>query len=416
MSPRRFFGSKFMPSSATGAAFLIVLGILTAFGPVSMDMYLPAFPELVNFFRTTPGKAQLTLSAFTIAFGAGQLVYGPVSDRMGRRNVLLVGIAIYAVASIFCVFSTTINELILARFFQAIGGAAGIVLSRAIIRDLFDKLEGARALSLMLLIPSLAALIAPFVGGYLLKFFADWRLIFWVLSAFGIIAFILGVLRLPETHPLEKRVKSSVSKIVRDYGVVLCHRRAAGYMVCGGLSFATMFAQLSGTPFIYMDIFGIAPEDFGFLFATNVFAIMLGSYLNSRLVVRFGLRRMLAVGTSIAMVGGIGLVISATYGAFGLFGIVIPVVIFMMPHNMVNANATAGALEFFPHLAGTASAMLGFVRFGTGAIVGALVGYFYDGTALPMAYIIACCVIGSAVAFWFLTDDRSEEVAKSVGT
>ncbi len=167
-----------MSSSATGAAVLIVLGILTAFGPLSMDMYLPALPELVDFFRTTPGKAQLTLSAFTIAFGAGQLVYGPVSDRLGRRNVLLVGIGIYALASILCVFADTIDELILARLFQAIGGAAGIVLSRAIIRDLFDKLEGARALSLMLLIPSLAALIAPFVGGYLLKFFDDWRLIF----------------------------------------------------------------------------------------------------------------------------------------------------------------------------------------------------------------------------------------------
>lgn len=403
-----------MPSPATGAAVLIVLGILTAFGPMSMDMYLPALPELVDFFRTTPGKAQLTLSAFTIAFGAGQLVYGPVSDRMGRRNVLLVGIAIYAVASVLCVFAHTINELILARFFQAIGGAAGIVLSRAVIRDLFDKLEGARALSLMLLIPSLAALIAPFVGGYLLKFFADWRLIFWVLSAFGVIAFILGVLKLPETHPPEKRVKSSVRKIMQDYAAVLCHRRAAGYMICGGLSFATMFAQLSGTPFIYIDLFGVAPEDFGFLFALNIFAIMIGSYLNSRLVIRFGVRRMLAVGTTIAVLGGVGLAASAAYGGFGLFGIVIPVIIFMMPHNMVNANATAGAMEYFPHLAGTASAMLGFVRFGTGALVGALVGYFHDGTALPMSYIIAGCVIGSAAAFWFLTGEPSEEPAKPV--
>ena len=403
-----------MSSSATGAAVLIVLGILTAFGPLSMDMYLPALPELVDFFRTTPGKAQLTLSAFTIAFGAGQLVYGPVSDRLGRRNVLLVGIGIYALASILCVFADTIDELILARLFQAIGGAAGIVLSRAIIRDLFDKLEGARALSLMLLIPSLAALIAPFVGGYLLKFFDDWRLIFWVLFASGVVAFILGVMKLPETHPPEKRTKSTIKRVMRDYGVVLCHRRAAGYMICGGLSFATMFAQLSGTPFIYIDLFGVPPEDFGILFGLNVFAIMIGSYLNSRLVIRFGVRRMLAVGTTIALFGGFALVISVAYGGFGLFGVVIPVVIFMMPHNMVNANATAGAMEYFPHLAGTASAMLGFVRFGTGAVVGALVGYFHDGTALPMACIIASCVIGSALAFWFLTDDSSEEAAKPV--
>jgi len=402
-----------MPSSATGAAVIIILGILTAFGPISMDMYLPSFPELVHYFKTTPSKAQLTLSAFTIAFGIGQLIYGPISDRMGRRYVLLAGIAIYAVASVLCVLTNSIDELIIARFFQALGGAAGIVLSRAIIRDLFDKLEGARALSLMLLVPSLAALISPFVGGYILKFFGDWRLIFWVLTCFGVIAFILGVLKLPETHPPEKRTSSSFSKILNDYISVVCHRRAAGYMICGGLSFATMFAQLSGTPFIYIEIFGVAPENFGLLFSLSVFAIMGGSYLNSRLVIRFGIRRMLAVGTTIALIGGIGLAISANYGAFGLFGIVIPVIIFMTPHNMVNANATAGALEYFPHIAGTASAMLGFIRFGTGALVGALVGYFHDGTALPMAYIIACCVIGSAAAFWFLTGDPLNDSSKS---
>ena len=402
-----------MPSSATGAAVIIILGILTAFGPISMDMYLPSFPELVHYFKTTPSKAQLTLSAFTIAFGIGQLIYGPVSDRMGRRYVLLAVIAIYAVASVLCVLTNSIDELIIARFFQALGGAAGIVLSRAIIRDLFDKLEGARALSLMLLVPSLAALISPFVGGYILKFFGDWRLIFWVLTCFGVIAFILGVLKLPETHPPEKRTSSSFSKILNDYISVVCHRRAAGYMICGGLSFATMFAQLSGTPFIYIEIFGVAPENFGLLFSLSVFAIMGGSYLNSRLVIRFGIRRMLAVGTTIALIGGIGLAISANYGAFGLFGIVIPVIIFMTPHNMVNANAPAGALEYFPHIAGTASAMLGFIRFGTGALVGALVGYFHDGTALPMAYIIACCVIGSAAAFWFLTGDPLNDSSKS---
>ncbi|MBK19100.1 MAG: Bcr/CflA family drug resistance efflux transporter [Rhodospirillaceae bacterium] len=401
-----------MKSSATGAAVLIILGILTAFGPMSMDMYLPAMPDLARYFATSPGNVQYTLSAFTIAFGAGQLIYGPVSDRLGRRGVLLAGITLYTLASVFCVYASSINELIVARFFQAIGGAAGIVLSRAIIRDVYDKLEGARALSLMLMIPSLAALIAPFIGGYLLKFFADWRLIFWTLFAFGMIAFILGVLKLPETHPPEKRQKSSASKILHDYIKVLCHRRAVGYMICGGLSFATMFAQLSGTPFIYIDLFGVAPEDFGLLFALNIFAIMAGSYLNSRLVIRFGVRRMLAVGTTIALIGGIGIAVSATIGTFGLFGIVIPVVIFMMPHNMVNANASAGTLEYFPDLAGTASAMLGFVRFGTGALVGALVGYFHDGTALPMAYIIACCVIGSAAAFWFLTGDPPETASE----
>ena len=397
--------SNFMVPSATGSAVIIVLGILTAFGPMSMDMYLPSLPELAVFFSTSTSNAQLTLSVFTIAFGIGQLFYGPISDRYGRRGILLVGIFLYTVASVLCAIATTIEFLIGFRLLQGLGGAAGIVLTRAIIRDLFDREEGARALSLMLLVPSLAALVAPFIGGYILKWFADWALIFWFLSFFGVFALILGVLRLPETLPPEKRQVTHAVKIISDFFTVLKHRQATGYMVCGGLSFATMFAQLSGTPFIYIQIFGVAPEDFGYLFALNVLAIMLGSYLNSRLVMLFGVRRMLAVGTTIALLGGVILSITTTFAFGGLFGIVISIAIFMLPHNMVNANASAATLENFPQLAGTASALLGLFRFGIGAFVGALVGILHDGTALPMSYIILGCALGSAASFWFLTQD-----------
>jgi DHA1 family bicyclomycin/chloramphenicol resistance-like MFS transporter len=256
----------------------------------------------------------------------------------------------------------------------------------------------------MLLAPSLAALVGPFIGGQILLW-ADWRGIFWLLTLFGILILLLGIFRLPETHPPERRQRSSLAKILRDYLAVLLDRNALGYMLCGAFSFAGMFAQLSGTPFVYIQIFGVAPEYFGFLFALNIIGLMAGSYVNSRLVTRLGIRRMLIFGTTMALSGGILVASLATVEYGGLAGIVTGIVIYMFPHNITNANATAGALEKFPHIAGTASALIGAIRFGTGATVGALVGILHDGTAIPMAYVIAGCGLASAASFWFLIKD-----------
>lgn len=372
------------------------------FGPLSMDMYLPSLPALADYFSTSASRAQLTLSGFTIGFAFCQLIYGPLSDRYGRKWLLVAGVALYTVASLLCSTATDIDGLILFRFVQAIGGGAGVVLTRAIVRDLYAKEAGARALSLLLLAPSLAALVGPFIGGQILLW-TDWSAIFWLLTLLGALIFILSIVKLPETLVPELRQVSSVAKIMREYALILFDRRALGYMMCGAFSFAGMFAQLSGTPFVYIQLFGVAPENFGFLFALNILGIMAGSFINSRLVMRFGIRRMLIAGTSLALSGGLLLAVFATFGIGGLYGIVIPIVIFMTPHNIVNANATAGALEAYPHIAGTASALIGAVRFTTGAAVGALVGLLHDGSALPMAYVIAGCGLFSAASFWFMT-------------
>jgi len=388
-------------TATAGTALIALLGTMSAFGPLSMDMYLPSLPTLAGYFSTSASKAQLTLSGFTVGFAVGQLVYGPVSDRYGRKWVLISGVALYVLASYFCATATDVDTLILVRFMQALGGGAGVVLTRAIVRDLYSQEAGARALSLMLLVPSLAALVGPFIGGQFLLW-ADWRGIFWLLAAFGIFVLLLAFFRLPETHPPEQRHPTSLSGILRDYLTVLCDRNALGYMLCGAFSFAGMFAQLSGTPFVYIEFFGVAPENFGFLYAVNIIGIMAGSYLNSRLVTRLGIRRMLVVGTTTALCGGLLLALLTTINYGGLAGIVGAIVIYMIPHNITNANATAGALEKFPHIAGTASALIGAIRFGTGAAVGALVGILHDGTAIPMAYVIAGCGVASAASFWFL--------------
>ena len=397
-------------TATAGTALITLLGTMGAFGPLSMDMYLPSLPTLATYFSTSASKAQLTLSGFTLGFALGQLLYGPISDRYGRKWVLISGVALYIIASYFCATAADVDTLIFVRILQAVGGGAGVVLTRAIVRDIYDQEAGARALSLMLLVPSLAALVSPFIGGQILLW-SDWRGIFWLLAAFGLFILFLGFFRLPETHPPEKRHPTSLKKILRDYLAVLSDRNAFGYMLCGAFSFAGMFAQLSGTPFVYIEVFGVAPEYFGFLFGLNVIGIMIGSYINSRLVMRFGIRRMLVVGTSTALFGGLLLALFVTFNIGGLMAIVLTIAIYMVPHNITNANATSGALEKFPHIAGTASALIGAIRFGMGAAVGALVGILHDGTALPTAYVIAGCAMASAASYWFITRAPEDMVA-----
>lgn len=390
---------------ATGGGLIALLGTAATFGPLSMDMYLPSLPTLATYFSTSVSKAQLTLSGFTIGFAICQLIYGPLSDRLGRKWVLVSGVTLYVVTSALCALTTNIDNLIVLRFFQAVGGGAGVVLTRAIVRDLYSKEEGARALSLLLLAPSLAALVGPFIGGYLLLW-TSWASIFWLLAVLGVFILVLCIFKLPETLPMEKRQSSSITNLFRECVSILRHRQSLGYMMCGAFSFAGMFAQLSGTPFVYIEIFGVSPENFGFLFACNVIGLMIGSYLNSRLVTRYGIRRMLVAGTSMALLGGLLLAFLTTAKIGGLAGIVIAIVIYMFPHNVTNANATAAALEKFPHIAGTASALIGATRFGMGALIGALVGILHDGTPVPMAVVIAGCGLASAASFWLLAREK----------
>jgi DHA1 family bicyclomycin/chloramphenicol resistance-like MFS transporter len=388
--------------ATSGRLFLVVLGSLIAFGPLSLDMYLPAFPRLQAVFGADVSAVQLTMSVFVVGYAIGQFVHGPISDRVGRRPVLMAGIVLYVVTSAACALATSIEALIGLRFLQAFGASVGTVLGRAIIRDLETGPAAARMLSLALMGVSVAALVAPLLGGQVLRF-ADWDVIFWIQALIGVFAIALAYAMIPETLPVERRRHTPYTHVAHDCLTVLRHRQALAFIFCGALSFATMFAQLSGTPFVYIGIFGVAPENFGWLFAANIIAVMAGSWLNSRLVVRLGLRTMMIAAMLVAFTGGALLLVMAWLDAGGLMGIVIPIVILMSPHNVINANAGAAALEYFPHIAGTASALLGFVRFGMGAISGVAVGLLYDGTAFPMALVVFVCVTLSCAVFFFGT-------------
>lgn len=362
-------------------------------------MYLPSFSAIAGDFGASAAQVQLTLSIYILGFTLGQLCYGPLSDRYGRRPVLLSGICVYVATSILCATAGDVESLTVYRFFQAIGGGAGTVLSRAIIRDRYEGVIMAKVMSLMLTIILFAPMIAPVFGGYLL-IWLGWRAVFWTLSIAGVAAICVVVLGIKESLPPERRAQPGIGPVLRGYVTVLGNRNALGYILGGGVTFGALFAFLSGAPFVFIEFYGVAPEHLGFIFTLNVLGVMAGGWLNSKLVVTRGIRDMMSIGVWLLFAGAILLFVLIATNVFGLWGAILGIVFFTLPLNLINANAAAGTLEFFPDNAGTASAVVGAVRYGCGAVSGVVVGLLHDGTAMPMAWVILGC---SAISVFFLT-------------
>lgn len=380
------------PSGSAGLT--VLLGALTAFGPLSIDMYLPALPALADAFAVEPSRIQLTLSAFFLGFGAGQLVYGPLSDRWGRRPPFLIGGSVYVVASLACALATRVEWLIGLRLLQGLGACGGPLSARAVVRDLHERDRAARMLSLLMLVMGAAPLLAPLLGGQLLLIFG-WRSIFAVLAGFGILCLLGAGLRLPETLPPARRSRAGVGAMVAGYRALLRHRAFVGYAVSSGAAYAGMFAYFAGSPFVFIRLHHVPPQRYGLLFALNVVGLMACAAVNSRLVLIRGTDRMLRMGVTAVAAAGLGLLATAYTGWGGLLGLVLPILVFMASLSFIGANATAGALAAFPHRAGTASALVGTIQFGLGAGSAALVGALHDGTAAPMALAIALCGVTS---------------------
>lgn len=353
---------------------------------MSVDMYLPAFPELAQDLLTDSGRVQQTLSAFLLGFAVAPLVWGPLSDRYGRKPILYAGLAIFVAASIGGALSGSIDVLIGFRFLQALGGSAAASLARAIVRDRYDREEAARTLSLLFVVMAIAPMVAPIIGGQVLVFFG-WRAIFWALAGYGVICLLITVYPLRETLPTERRTHHHAGEMAKSYGALLRNRRYIGYALCQGLSFAAMFAYIAGSPFVIIELFSISPELYGFLFAAHVIALMIGSAANSRLVTRVGVDRMLLLGAVGLAFGGVLVFFAGAFTA-PLAALIGSVVVMMLFVTMIGANATAGALSEFPNMAGTASAFLGMLQFAMGAAAGALVGFFHDGTAMPLVIVM----------------------------
>jgi DHA1 family bicyclomycin/chloramphenicol resistance-like MFS transporter len=391
---------------------LLILSALMAFGPLSTDLYLPALPTMGRALRAGPDEMALTLSSYLVGFSMGQLMWGPIGDRFGRRLPVAVGLALFVIGSAGCGASTTALQLIGWRVAQSIGASAGPVLARAMVRDLFARERSAQMLSNLMTVMAIAPLAGPFIGGQILAA-ASWRAIFWTLMGLGLAA-LLAMLALPETLPAERRSRQSIRAALAGYATLARDSRLIGYAAMGGLYYGGIFAYIAASPFAYIDFYHVRPQIFGVFFALPIIGIMAVNQLNTRLVLRVGGDLLCRVGTGAAAAAGILALIEARSGWGGFGGIVAAIVVYGASSGLIVANSVAGALAAFPTRAGAASAFVGAIHYGSGILSAALVGWLADGTPTPMTAILAAGGIGSFLCAMRLTPAAADAAPLAV--
>jgi DHA1 family bicyclomycin/chloramphenicol resistance-like MFS transporter len=378
-------------TKARTAGLAVVLGSLSAFAPLSIDMYLPAFPAMARELTATPSDIQLTLTACTIGLAVGQLIAGPLSDRLGRRRPLLVGLAIYLIASAACVAAPSAITLTGLRLVQGMGGAAGIVISRAVARDLFDGRELAKFFSLLMLVNSLGPVVAPALGAVVLHW-TTWRGVFVLLALIGLVLLVMSTLSLKESLPPQRRHRGGLS-----IGSLLVDRIFLGYALSCALAFAALFAYISGSSFVLQDTYGLSAPLFSLVFAVNSLAIMGTSQLNNWLLGRFAPRRLLTAGLTGAVVSALAFLVSVLAG-LGLPGVLPALFVLAGSIGLVFPNATALAMSDHPDKAGNASALLGTSQFLVGGVAAPLAG-----TPVSMGVVMTAVAVAAVLAFLLLT-------------
>jgi DHA1 family bicyclomycin/chloramphenicol resistance-like MFS transporter len=376
-----------------------VLGALSGFAPLSIDMYLPGLPALQHHFDSSPSSVQLTLTACLLGLAVAQVVIGPLSDRIGRRVPLLAGVALYSVASLLCAIAPSLWLFTLLRFVQGAAGAAGIVISRAMVRDMRSGAQAVRLFSMLQIVNGFFPAAAPVIGAQLLRV-GSWRFIFVVLSCLGVVILFATVLVLPESLDRPARSTGGLVVTLRSFGTLLKDGAFVGYALVSGFVTGAMFAYISGSSFVLEDIFGLSPQVFSAVFAMNAAGIVVMSQLSSSLVARVGPARLLWLGVVCSMVGGIGMLVSLRCH-FGLSGVLPSLFLTVSAVGIVIPSSTALAMAEYPHIAGSASGLLGVVQFLIGASCAPIVGAFGTRTAFPMALVIlvlACFALVSRAA------------------
>jgi DHA1 family bicyclomycin/chloramphenicol resistance-like MFS transporter len=386
------------------AESLIVSALLTAMvalGPISTDLYLPSLPSIGAAFGVSSAEVQLTLSVFLAGFAVSQLVYGPLSDRFGRRPVILGGVALYLFATLGCALASSIEALILARFGQALGACVGPSIGRAAVRDIYGRERAARMLSYMGMVMALAPAFGPILGGFVEVWFG-WRANFAVLVLFALVILAATAAILPETNRWKSRDATRLGHLIANYRGLLRHRSYVGYVLVVACTYSGIFSFISGSSFVLIGLLGLAPDVYGFCFAAIVVGYMIGAFLSGRFSLQVGLERMVQLGTAVQLAGGLAGV--AVYGAglVTVVSIVGPVVLFMVGTGLALPNAQAGAVGPFPRMAGAASALLGFFQMGLAALVGIAVGHGSASSALAMMAAIALVALGGTLAYWLV--------------
>ncbi|HEY9368842.1 Bcr/CflA family multidrug efflux MFS transporter [Streptomyces sp.] len=387
-----------------GLLVTLVLGGLTALPPLSMDMYLPALPQVTDVLRAPAATVQLTLTACLAGMALGQLVVGPMSDKWGRRRPLLVGMIVYVAATAVCAFAPGIELLVAFRLLQGLAGAAGIVIARAVVRDLYDGVEMARFFSTLMLISGVAPIIAPLIGGQILRI-TDWRGVFHALTAVGVLLTLVVWRFLHETLPPERRHEGGVGEALRTMRGLLADRVFTGYMLAGGLAFAALFAYISASPFVVQEIYGASPQTFSLLFGLNSIGLVAVGQINGKLLVgRVSLDKALGFGLTVITLAATALLLmtAGVFGEVGLVGIAAGLFVLMSAMGLAMPNTNALALMRTPHAAGSASALLGTSSFLIGAIASPLVGIAGEATAVPMAVVQLACAVAALACFLLL--------------
>jgi DHA1 family bicyclomycin/chloramphenicol resistance-like MFS transporter len=387
----------------------ITLGVLSAFGPLSIDMYLPGLPAIAREFTTDTAAVQQTLAVFFFGLSLGQIFFGPIADRLGRRRPLLIGCALYALASVGCALAPSLGSLVAMRFAQALGGCAGVVISRSVVRDLFDQRESARMYSFLMLVMGLAPITAPLIGGQILIAFG-WRAIFLTLSGFGLLCLFLVFFSLPETLPVERRAQrapqsatgAGLGEVLRVYASILVDGRFMGYALAGGLASGAMFAYIAGSSFVFIELNGVPPERFGLLFGANAIGLITTSQINRWLLARHPGAHILTLALAFMAASGLLLLGVTATGIGGFPGMLVALFCCIASIGFVGPNSTAAAMAPYGQRAGSAAALLGAMQFACGAASGALVSLLDNGTALPMVGTIALCSVAAFLVLQFL--------------
>jgi DHA1 family bicyclomycin/chloramphenicol resistance-like MFS transporter len=390
----------------------VLLGSLTAFGPLSIDMYLPALPAIARDLAASESVVQLTLTACLIGLALGQIVAGPLSDTLGRRRPLLIGVAGYVVVSLLCAIAPSAWLLVVLRLIQGLTGAAGIVIARAIVRDLYSGSAAARYFSRLILVMGLAPILAPVLGAQVLRF-SSWRGIFLVLTIVTAMLWLGAALGLPETLPAARGKAGSLAGTLNIFGQLIRDTPFIGYAVAAGLAFGAMFAYIAGSPFVLQGIFHVSPQTFSLIFGMNALGFVVTSQINGSLVSRIRPTRLLTGGLVANATAGLALLFVVVSG-FGLLAVLLPLFLLASSVGFIVPNAFALALSRRPDAAGTGSALLGVIQSGVAALGAPIVGIAGTGTALPMAGVIAVSGLGAITAF-ALTSGRASSVATPDG-
>lgn len=375
-----------------GLRILLILSLLMAFASISTDLYLPAMPTMAQALKVSSGTLQFTVTGYLIGFSAGQLFWGPVSDRFGRKVPVAVGLVLFIVGSAGCALAIDGSQIIIGRVVQALGACANVVLARAMVRHLYHGPKAAQKMSTLMTIMAIAPLAGPTLGGQILRL-GSWQAIFWSLVLIAFLT-LISLSFLPETLPQHRRSPASLKQIVKRYGSFFCDRRFLSFTAAGAFFYAGTFAYIAASPFAYITYYHVSAQVYGLIFAAGIFGMMITAQINARLLKRYRIETMMRTGAMVSACAGMTLGINTWTGWGGLPLMIFACLLFVAATGMVLANSVAGALNCFPDASGSASALVGALQYGCAMLGSAAVALYANGTPVPLGAAVAVCGLG----------------------